>query len=804
VTIEPFMRGWELQRSPDAPFEPVALPHDAMIAEPRRADAPSGFHGGYFLGGSYRYRTTWTPRVEHEGKQLALVFEGVHGRARVLVDGRDLGGNLNGHTAFEVPLAGAVTVGAESTVEVTVDNTELPAARWYTGAGIDQPVWLRAVEAIHIEPDGVRFHTTSTDGRAVAEVDVAVANPDGGPIEVVAVLRGPDGEAARSSSTTSGSTARLELTVDDPRLWSADEPNLYDLSVSLGTGDHVHDEHTTRVGLRTITVDARRGLRVNGVTTSLRGACVHHDSGVLGSATFAAAERRRVRILKEQGFNAIRSAHNPMAPALLDACDELGMYVMDELFDSWYLHKTEHDEASDFHSTWEAKAEAMVVKDRNRPSVVLYSIGNENGEPASAFGHATAQRLADRIRDLDPTRPVTAGVNLAMAAVSWPGKRKGDGATAPVTKKPPKIDSTAINVLISTLVGLMQYAPKLRRTDVVTEDLFEVLDVAGYNYGPARYELDARLHPDRVVVGTETIPGDIPRNWDLVERLPNLIGDFMWTGWDYLGETGIGTWAYGARLTRLMKLFPHLTAGCGVVDITGRPGALALLARATWGALDAPAITVRPPDLVGQRVARSPWRSTDAVASWSWRGCEGKPAHLEVISDADEVEVLVNGRSLGRRPAGRAAGFVSRFETTYAPGEVVAIGYVGGTESGRSSLRSAGPVGVRLVLEPGSLAADGQDLAFVHVELADDDGNVEMLDDDLVTVTVEGPAALAGFGSEAPATEEPFVDAEHTTYRGRALAVIRAGSEPGPVTIKATSRWHGSASVVIDQGGSRS
>lgn len=778
-----FTDGWTFRRAPGAEPVPVRLPHDAMLAEPRRARGGTGGHGGYFPGGHYRYAKRWTAPT---AARLNLVFEGVQGRTTVLLDGTPIAAWSSGYREVTVPLD-TVTPGGEHVIEVDVDNSEVPTSRWYTGAGIYRPVWLEELPAVHLARDGIRVHAHA-DAVDVG-VDVAGPAPDGLVVEVLL------GDAVREWAAVAGGTAELRLTVPDARPWSHEHPYLYETTVRLLDGDDELHRRTLRAGLRTLHVDAERGLLVNGEPVLLRGACVHHDSGVLGAATFRAAEFRRARILKANGFNAIRSAHNPISRDLLDACDELGLYVMDELTDVWYQPKTAHDAAPRFAGTWRDDARAMVAKDHARPSVIMYSIGNEVTETATARGAETARELHDFITGLDPHRPTTVAINLALNVLASRGKSPYKLEEEPAEpRKPSKVTSTVANVLNDRLGGLMRLISRLPVADRVSRDAFAAVDVAGYNYAYNRYAGDRKRYPGRVILGTESMPGDLPRIWPIVERVPGVIGDFIWTGWDYLGESGIGTWAYGDSAGGINKPYPALLAGPGAIDITGRPGAPALLARAVWGELTAPAIAVRPLDHAGERTLRTAWRASDAVPSWAWHGCEGRVAEIEVYSADDEVELLLDGRSLGRR---RPRRFLARFRTPYRPGELVAVGYRAGRETGRSALVSAGPARLRLVAETGVLAADGRDLAFVHVELADEHGTVEMLAADTVTVDVAGPASLAAFGSAAPETEETFTGDTHTTYYGRALAVIRAGDAPGTITVTATSREHGVATVEV-------
>ena len=442
----------------------------------------------------------------------------------------------------------------------------------------------------------------------------------------------------------------------------------------------------------------------------------------------------------------------------------------------------------------------MVAKDRLSPSVIMYSIGNEIAESGTPRGVATAREISDFIRELDDDRPTTFALNFLLNVMADSGRSLFDTSEnneAKAEKKRSAATSTMANVMANRIGGLMQTISKLPKADKVSRDTFETVDVAGYNYAWGRYKGDVKRHPDRVMLGTESMPGDIAKIWKQVDRFPNLIGDFVWTGWDYLGETGIGTWTYGSDGAGLGKPYPELVAGCGLIDITGRPDAALLLTQAAWGLLDAPQIAVHPLDHPGESAHRVAWRSTDAVQSWAWKGCEGRTADIDVYSTDDEVEVLINGRSLGRKRAGARRGFVTRFRAPYEPGEIVAVGYRGGQEKSRSSLRStSGPIQLKLIPEVGSAVEAAPDLTYVRVELTDSTGVVEILDEDVLTVAVSGHGELAGFGSAARSTTESFVDATHSTWRGTALLAVRTSGIVEDVEITVSSERHGTSSVM--------
>lgn len=793
-----FNAGWEFQRSPGAPWECVDLPHDAMIGERRAPDGGSKSHGGYFDGGIYRYRKSLHADEGFVGKQVSLFFEGAYQNTRVLINDVDVGGESDGYAEFEVRIDPHLKVSGTNKIEVVVDNASVPNSRWYTGSGIYRPVWLRVVDSIHIARDGLFFQTLSLGDVASAALDVCISNPDDTDVELVGRLVSRRGEHLESRMTINGASARLVWDIPGPALWSPAEPNLYDCEVGLYRDGCQIDSQAIRVGLRTINISSGRGLEINGHPVLLRGANIHHDNGILGAATFAQAEWRRVRILKENGFNAIRAAHNPASRSLLAACDELGMLVMDELFDGWFFAKTEHDYAADFPDIWRKNLASMVAKDRNHPSVILYSVGNENTELNSAYGHRIAAELAEASRSLDPTRGVTIGVNMAIAALGWKADPKGDPHKRPKARGTVDMDSTLFNAVINRFLPLMKHISTFSRAGKVSKTVFDHYDIAGYNYATGRYEKDVIDYPDRIIVGTETFTGDVVETWSRVERLPNVIGDFLWAGWEYLGEAGLGTWEYGAGPKRLMKPYPQLVSGSGMIDITGFPDATMYLAQAAWGKLKSPVITVRPPPVADQRIRKAVFRPTDTVSSWSWRGAEGKPAQFEVICCADEVELIIGGKSLGRRPCDKAVGHIARWSAIYEPGEVMAIAYSAGTEVGRSILRTAHEPQLRIEAEPREQAGGRDELRFIKIAIADAAGTVEMCADDEITLTLDGPGKIAGFGSAAPATEESFVDAVHTTYRGRALLIVRREAGAQSLRIKAQSRRHGTASVMID------
>jgi beta-galactosidase len=773
------------------PFLPVTLPHDALIEQSRPTPdgevTMEGAAGAYFPGGVFEYRKVFSVPEECRGKRIFVEFEGVYRDATVYVNGAYAGQRPYGYSRFRVDADRFLRFGEEN--EIRVEARAHRDSRWYTGAGIYRDTWLLVGGTVRIVPDGVQVSTPDIDAsRAVVEVMTEVANDsiEVRTVEVATEIR--DGSGAVVASDVAKltllpgepATARQRLYVPAPALWSPDSPALYECHVVL-TGV---DEETVTFGIRSLSLDPVMGLRLNGETVKLRGACVHHDNGILGAATWAPAEERRVEILKGAGFNAIRISHQPMSVAMLEACDRVGMLVVDEAFDMWTSGKSEFDYSLSFPEWWERDLEAMVTKDFNHPSVIMYSIGNEIPETGSPFGAVWGRRLAGKVRDLDPTRFVTNAINGMLSVMSELGALQQQALEQAAE------GGAGINTLMADAGDAMNAISSSELVTERTAESFAVLDVAGMNYAEARYVLDRDLFPNRIILGTETFPARIDGNWRLVQELDHVIGDFTWTGWEYLGEVGIGRPQYaspdGPQHAHNAP-YPYLVAGCGDIDITGHRRPASYYREIVFGLRAEPYLAVRRPEHHGRTWTGSPWAWTDSISSWTWPGFEGRPITVEVYSDADEVELLVGGASCGRRPVGSEHRFRSEFETVYTPGELVAIAYRDGIETGRTVLRSAAGT-LRLTAESDQqiLRATGGDLAHVTLTLCDAKGTCHTGADRAVSLAVSGAGELIGFGSADPSTEERFDATERRTYEGRALAVLRP-TAVGKIHLTATA-----------------
>ncbi|MGA1836494.1 glycoside hydrolase family 2 TIM barrel-domain containing protein [Herbiconiux sp. 11R-BC] len=779
-------------------WSPVTLPHDALLSTERLPDAPGGAATGYFPSGAFEYRRTLAIADTLEGRLVFLEFDGVHRNAMVYVNGALAGQHAFGYSRFVVRIDPYLLFGQDNEIRVTcVAHRD---SRWYTGAGIYRGVNLIVKDVTHIAVDGVSVvvHELSRE-EATLEITTRVSN-SGSTTRSLRLSSSLNEEGIAEVATASspvtvepGAVAlvRQRLYIERPAVWSPDSPTLYRAVVQLRSDGELLDDEIVSVGIRTVQTDPKNGLRLNGETIKLRGACIHHDNGPLGAASFVAAEERRVRILKEAGFNAIRSSHNPASTALLEACDKLGMLVIDEAFDMWTESKTDFDYASDFTQWWERDLEALVAKDRNHPSVIMYSIGNEIPETGTAHGAVWGRRLAEKIRSLDNTRPLTNGINGFVSSL--------DVVLAGMKAQGANPAAGGVNGMMTNVGDLMNQITASDMVTARTEESFSVLDVAGLNYGDSRYEVDRTLFPTRVILGTETFPARIAHNWPLVESLEHVIGDFTWTGWDYLGEAGLGAVTFtqdaAPGSSEVAKHFPWMAAMTGDIDVTGWRRPISYYREIVWGLRTQPYIAVHRPENFTLTASPTAWSWSDALPSWTWSGDEGDRVRVEVYSPADEVHLTLNGETIGVSPVGTTRPFQADFDVVYRPGELTAISYVDRVETGRTVLSTADDtVTLEAHVDRTSITAGTQDLAFVPIVLTDGKGVVQHRDHRAITVTVTGAGVLQALGTADPAPTEPLNATTRATYGGRALAIVRAtGSGEISVTVDAD----GCASVTL-------
>jgi len=521
----------------------VTLPHDAMISLHRSATQSEGPSTGYFPGGAVEYAKTLDVPQDWRDMRVSVEFQGVYRDAIVFVNDAYAGQRRNGYSVFRVPLDPYLRYGEVNAIRGEARTHQ--DSRWYSGLGIYRDTVLVVTPLAHIAADGVRVTTPDVDDeRAVVEIATTVQNEDVNTraLTLKTELRDPGGATVASDRTPitvrpgASTVLRQRLYLRNPERWSVNTPHLYEVHTTLQDGDSALDSSVVRFGIRTLQLDPWHGLRINGEPVKLRGACIHHDNGPLGAAGFGRAEERRIEILKSAGFNAMRSAHNPASPAILDACDRLGMLVLDEAFDMWLEGMKPFDYSLDFPEWWQRDIEAMVAKDVNHPSVIMYSIGNEIPETGSGLGAAWGRDLAAKVRSIDPTRFMTNAISSFWAVSSE--------ILDDVRHELSTLQARGVNDVMGAMSAFFE---QITTSELVTQRTAEshaAVDIAGLNYAEQRYAADRQRFPNRVMLGTETNPRNIDTIWPLVETLPHVIGDFTWTGWDYLGEVGLGRTDY--------------------------------------------------------------------------------------------------------------------------------------------------------------------------------------------------------------------------------------------------------------------
>ncbi|MDE7334590.1 MAG: DUF4982 domain-containing protein [Lachnospiraceae bacterium] len=748
----------------------VNLPYDAMFHEEQKDGAVNGGFTGNIDGAEYKYYKRFFVPEEYQSGHVMLQFEGIYRNASVFVNQSKAGESAYGYTDFMVDAGDYLKFGEENEVLVAV-KCGTRSSRWYSGAGIYRDVWLIHGGSIYIKPGDLRFTTLEADeDGALVNVSAKIHNDSlkAQTIQVSVAVKDMEGNTAADNTypvrikSQSVLELRKNIYIDQAKLWDEFSPELYTVSVTLSDGEKALDGAVVTSGIRKLSVDARHGLRVNGRTVKLRGACIHHDQGLLGAATYEDYEYRRVKRLKEAGFNAVRSAHNPASQALLGACDRLGVYVMDELVDVWNKSKVSFDYAIDFERSWERDIAHMVEADYNHPCVIMYSTGNEIFEICTEKGLETSRMLGDKFHQMDATRFTTNGINGAFAA--------GDGLAKiveDITEGKADTGKGDVNVFMMAMETNMPGIVSHPIIGGILDKLETTMDIAGYNYMTSRYLPDAKKYADRVMVGTETYPKQIAENWDVITRCPAVIGDFTWTGWDYLGE--------------VTNVYPDLMNTGGDISITGNRRPVSYYREIVYGLTKQPCIAVQDPGSYGIPRNFGPWRFTDCTFCYSYKGQEGKPIMIQVYAGGDSVELFQNGKSLGIQPCGSKTSYETQFHTVYEPGELTAVAYEDGKEIGRTSLQTSGkPESTALSVEK------YEKLIFVNIDLVDEKGLLAADAQTPLSIQVEGPAKLMAFGSVGARHHKGYELPDTTAGEGHALAVLKKTGEQGKILVTVT------------------
>ena len=766
-----FNNGWMWRKLHQGEWQEVDLPHDALIFENRKEGVASGVNLGWYECYDYEYAKTFLLPEDYKNKELTFEFEGVYRNAEVYINGQLAQKRPYGYTNFYVSANEYLHFGEENNIYVIARNADQPNSRWYSGAGIYRPVNLLVTDKRYIKRNGIKIKTLQLHP---AVVEISVATSCEGEVSIK-IERGEQVLTYRAYTKDNAVTFRAQ--VDDAALWSPDNPALYGLTVKFYT-----DERQERFGIRTISCTPEKGFCLNGERVIIRGACIHHDNGILGARCYAEAEYRKIALLKENGYNAVRSAHNPCSKAMLDACDELGVMMMDEYVDMWYIHKTMHDYADYVLDWYEKDITDMIEKDYNHPAVVMYSLGNEVAETGQKKGIEFFKKMRDVCHKLDPARPVTTGVNIffnwlhAMGFGVYSDEKAKENPQA-------KVGSEFFNVLAGlTGAGFMKFMATLYPCDVKTRECYAAMDVAGYNYGILRYKHDLRKYKKRIILGSETFCADAYKFYEQAKKSPALIGDFVWAGMDYLGEVGIGSWEYREYADSFVNGVGWISAGSGRLDLLGNPLGEALYTKVAFELEDKPQIAVVPVSHTNERHSPSAWKSSNAIPSWSWNGLSGNDAKVEVYSRAPMVELYVNGKKVGRKKFRKNCRF--NFKVKYYDGEITAVNLdKDGNELSRNTLKTAGDETILSVTPEKSVVRKGE-LCFIHLDYTDENGVVKPLERGYIQVQVEGGELLAA-GHACPFNKDGYTHDYTDTYYGRAMAVVKATGDVVKVKARA-------------------
>jgi len=742
----------------DSKWRTVDLPHDWSIEDQPATKSPfsqtaiSQVNGGFTLQGTSWYRKTFDVPQTDKGKQIVIQFDGVYMNADVYVNGEHLGKHPYGYTSFYYNITDKLKFGGKNTIAVEVKN-EGANSRWYSGSGIYRHVWLKTLAPIHIAQWGT-FITTPEVNVSSASVNVKTKLENKGTadanVKVITTIIAPDGKKTllknSESTVKAGLTAELENTVSvkNPKLWSLNSPSLYEATTDVYQDDKLVSSEKTKFGIRKISFDVEKGFQLNDVSLKLKGGCIHHDNGPLGAKAYDRAEERKVEILKANGYNAVRISHNPPSPAFLDACDKLGLLVINEAFDMWNVAKNPYDYHLYFKDWWKKDITSMVARDRNHPSVIMWSIGNEIPERADTLGINTSKEMVKFVKDLDNTRPVTAGVHQLQ-----PDK----------------------------------------------DPYFATLDVAGYNYGAGGdhlkddiYAIDHQRVPSRIMFGSESYPLEAFSSWMAIEEKPYLIGDFVWTAWDYIGEAGIGWVGYPQKA----EFYPWNLAFNGDIDVCGWKRPQSYYRDVLWKK-DQLSLFVKPPvasfksnpDLESW----SKWNWFDVLSDWNWAGYENTPLEVSVYSTYEKIELFLNGKSLGTKTSNKANKFISNWNVPYQAGELKAVGYVGKKIGSTSVLRTANAASkIRLTADRSKLKADNQDLSYITVEIIDSNGLLNPKAEDFIQFTIEGDAQIVGVGNGNPMSLESLTLPERKAWKGKCLVIVKVGKTGGNISLTATAK----------------
>jgi len=746
----------------DKSWQNLDLPHDWSIIGKPDLKNPMGGAGGYFPAGVGWYRKSFSVPPSWKGKCVSVYFEGVYMNSEVFINGKSIGLHPYGYTSFSYDLTPFLDFNNENVISVRVDNSRQINCRWYSGSGIYRHVWLVVTEPVHVAHWGLAITTPEVSSeKATVRIKTLVKNETGLPqiitlkTKLLEANTKKAGENQLNVELSANSEKEVEqiITLSNPLLWTPETPYLYIAQVQILKDNRKIDETKTDFGIRSLKFTTENGFQLNGKTVKINGGCVHHDNGCLGAAAFDRAEERRVELLKLAGFNSIRTSHNPPSEAFLDACDRLGMMVIDEAFDGWKESKTSYDYAIIFDAWYQRDIEAMVLRDRNHPSIIMWSIGNEIMERKKPEAVETAKMLANCVYKNDPSRPVTS------AMTTWDEDWE------------------------------------------IFDPLFAAHDIGGYNYQLHRAASDHARVPSRIMVQLESYPQDAFSNWKMVKENHYIIGDFVWTALDYLGESGIGRWYYPGEKPGEHwegELFPWHGAYCGDIDLIGWRKPISHYRSMLYNSTEKIYMAVREPNPDSGKIKTTLWSVWPTWESWTWPGYEGKELLVEVYSKYPKVQLYLNSKLIGEQTTTEDQQFMAVFNVPYTEGLLSAVGVIDDKEVETFNLKTSGDAGkIKLIADRQRIFSDGQDLAFITIELTDKDGNLQPNAQNQLYFNVNGPGVIAGVDNANIKDIDPYVGTARKAWHGRALVVIRSTKNAGDIKLTVSSHGLTESTITI-------
>lgn len=736
----------------DGHWRNLNLPHDWSVEGKINPKNATGNAGGYFPAGIGWYRKSFPVPAGWKDRKVAIYFEGVYMNSEVFINGKSLGIYPYGYSSFSYDLSPYLEFGKENIIAVRVDNSKQVNSRWYSGSGIYRHVWMMVTDAVHVAHWGVAITTPAvTAKKATVQVRTLVKNEMSSTQNIVlkTLLWDKNSKSAGTDQVKLKLPANSEkeitqtIPVSSPLLWTPETPDLYQAQVQVVKDRQVVDDTKTNFGIRSIKFTAGKGFQLNGKTVKINGGCAHHDNGCLGAAAFDRAEERKIELLKAAGFNAVRTSHNPPSEAFLNACDKLGLLVMDEAFDGWKAGKNKQDYALYFDKWWKRDLEAMVLRDRNHPSIIMWSIGNEvveRGDPAAV---ETASMLADAVKKTDTTRPVTSAI--VDIGKEWS----------------------------------------------IFDKLMAAHDVAGYNYHLHSAPVDHERVPSRIIVHTESYPRDAFANWKLVQNNSYIIGDFVWTAIDYLGESGIGRSYYSGEVPGQHwehDFFPWHGAYCGDIDLIGWRKPISHYRSLLYNNTEKLYMAVREPEPEPLEIKETWWSVWPTWESWTWPGFEGKTIQVEVYSTYPKVRLYLNSKLIDEKATGYEQEYKATFAVPYSAGVLKAVAVENDKEIASTILQTSGDASkIKLTADRKKIVADGQDLSYVTIEITDKDGVFQPGAANPLHFKIEGPGVIAGIDNADLKDYDPYVGNARKAWRGRALVVIKSTHGIGDIKLTVTS-----------------